>query len=116
MNGIFWIEGEPSFPLATVLCPLGGDGLEKELLEIKSNGIETVVSLLEHREAEMLGLGGEGRLAAEIGWISSLIRFPMGTFRRTLRTLRSSLQASLIACAPGRKLVFTAGEALAARR
>ena len=67
MNGIFWIEGEPSFPLATVLCPLGGDGLEEDLLKIKSSGIETLVSLLENHEAEMLGLGDEGRLSAEIG-------------------------------------------------
>ena len=66
MNGIFWIEGEPSFPLATVLCPRGGDGLEEDLLKIKSSGIETLVSLLENHEAEMLGLGDEGRLSAEI--------------------------------------------------
>ena len=67
MNDIFWIEGNPPTSLAIVLCPLEGDGLEDELFEMKCDGIETLVSLLEQDEADMLGLGEEGHLAEKIG-------------------------------------------------
>ncbi|MGA2672496.1 MAG: hypothetical protein ABSE99_04640 [Terracidiphilus sp.] len=67
VDDIFWIKGEPAAPLAIVLCPLGGDGLEGELIEMKRNGIETLVSLLREDEASMLGLAEECRLAGQIG-------------------------------------------------
>lgn len=67
MKGIFWIRGNPSVPLAVVLCPPGGRGLQDELLNMKRSGIETLVSLLEQDEAQMLGLGQEGRIAQQIG-------------------------------------------------
>lgn len=67
VNDIFWIKGIPAVPLAIVLCPLGGDGLEGELIEMKRSGIETLVSLLEKDEADMLALGEEGSIAEKIG-------------------------------------------------
>ena len=67
MNDIFWIKGDPPAPLAIVLCPLGGDGLQDELLEMKRGGIETLVSLLREDEADMLALAEEGSLAQKIG-------------------------------------------------
>jgi len=50
-----------------VLCPIGNDELQDELLRMKQDGIETLVSLLEKDEAEMLGLAEEGRLAQQVG-------------------------------------------------
>ncbi|MGA2167484.1 MAG: hypothetical protein ABSG62_04690 [Terracidiphilus sp.] len=67
MTDVFWIKGNPPAPLAIVLCPLGGDGLENELMEMKQGGIETLVSLLGEDEAVMLGVAEEGRLAEKIG-------------------------------------------------
>jgi protein-tyrosine phosphatase len=67
VNDIFWIKGNPPASLAVVLCPLGGDGLRDELLEMKRDGIETLVSLLEPDEADMLDLGDEGLIAEKIG-------------------------------------------------
>ena len=67
MNDIFWIKGNPPVPLAIVLCPLGGDGLRDELLELKRGGIETLVSLLRHDEAIMLRVDREGPIAEKIG-------------------------------------------------
>jgi protein-tyrosine phosphatase len=67
VNGIFWIQGNPPVPLAIVLCPLGGDGLQDELLAMKRGGIETLVSLLEKDEADLLALGEEGPIAEKIG-------------------------------------------------
>jgi protein-tyrosine phosphatase len=67
MKGIFWIRGNPPAPLAIVLCPSGGRGLLEELLILKRSGIETLVSLLEQEEAQMLGLAQEGRLAQQAG-------------------------------------------------
>lgn len=67
MTDVFWIKGNPPAPLAIVLCPLGGDGLEEELMAMKRGGIETLVSLLKEDEAVMLGVEEEGRLAEKIG-------------------------------------------------
>jgi protein-tyrosine phosphatase len=67
MDDIFWIKGNPPAPLAIVLCPLGGNGLQAELLEMKRGGIQTLVSLLRKEEAVMLGLAEEARLAQQIG-------------------------------------------------
>ena len=67
MSEIFWIEGNPSAHLVVVLCPRGDDGLKTELIHLRQNGIETLVSLLEGREAEWLGLAREGGLALEAG-------------------------------------------------
>jgi protein-tyrosine phosphatase len=67
MTKIFWIKGNPTAPLATVRCPRGGKELADELLGIKREGIETLVSHLEKDEAVMLGLGEEGALAEKAG-------------------------------------------------
>lgn len=67
MKNIFWIRGNPPVSLAIVLCPLGGRRLRDELLAIKRNGIETLVSLLDHEEAHLIGLSEEGRRAEEAG-------------------------------------------------
>jgi protein-tyrosine phosphatase len=47
--------------------PRGGDWLEDDLLRMKRDGIETIVSLLEEDEAYLLGLGEESHLAKKIG-------------------------------------------------
>jgi protein-tyrosine phosphatase len=67
VNDIFWIKGNPPVPMAIVLCPLGGDGLQGELLQMKRGGIQTLVSLLGKDEAIMLGVAQEGSLAEKIG-------------------------------------------------
>jgi len=67
VNDIFWIKGNPPVPLAIVLCPLGGSGLQNELIAMKRGGIETLVSLLRKEEAMMLGVAQEGPLAEKIG-------------------------------------------------
>lgn len=67
MSEVFWIEGTPAAPLAVVLRPHGDKWLEGELLQMKREGIQTLVSLLEEDEAEMLGLSKEGPLAEKIG-------------------------------------------------
>ncbi|HUN85523.1 MAG TPA: hypothetical protein VMU48_14175 [Terracidiphilus sp.] len=70
MNDIFWIgasDSEPAARLAIVLRPRGHDWLEDELRQIKNAGIDTLVSLLEHHEADWLGLIDEARLAQKTG-------------------------------------------------
>jgi protein-tyrosine phosphatase len=67
MKNIFWIRGNPPASLAIVLCPPGGRGLREELLAIKRDGIQTLVSLLDSEEAHLLGLSEEGHLAAQAG-------------------------------------------------
>jgi protein-tyrosine phosphatase len=64
---IFWIHGQPAPELAVVLCPRGGWGLREALRNFKRGGIETLVSLLEEKEAARLGLGDEGRVARKVG-------------------------------------------------
>jgi len=67
MNEIFWIEGNPSPPLAIVLRPRGGDWLESELVRMMKGGIQTIVSLLEPEEAASLGLKDEEVVAEHLG-------------------------------------------------
>ena len=67
MTYVFWIKGTPTVPLAIVLCPYGGDGLENELRDMKRDGIETLVSLLRKNEATMLDLAEEAPLAEKVG-------------------------------------------------
>jgi protein-tyrosine phosphatase len=67
MARIFWIPGNPPPPLAVLLCPRGGRELYDELREFKRDGIQTVVSLLDEEQVEMLDLADEGRLASSIG-------------------------------------------------
>jgi protein-tyrosine phosphatase len=64
---VFWIQGHPPPQLAVVLCPRGGWGLRSALRTYQRGGIETLVSLLEEKEAERLGLAEEGRIAGKIG-------------------------------------------------
>jgi protein-tyrosine phosphatase len=67
VNDIFWIKGDPPAPLAIVLRPRGGDWLEEELLRMKRDGIQTLVSLLEKHEAAFLDLSEEARVAKQAG-------------------------------------------------
>jgi protein-tyrosine phosphatase len=67
LNDIFWIKGNPPAPLAIVLRPRGDDWLEDELLRMKGGGIQTLVSLLERREAFLLGLDEERPIADHLG-------------------------------------------------
>lgn len=100
MKEIFWIRGNPPAPLAIVLCPPGGKGLHDELLVMKSAGIQTLVSLLELEEAQMLGLAQEGRIAEQLGmhFLSHPIpdaRVPQSTtfFRGFVAALANRLSA-----------------------
>lgn len=67
MARIFWILGNPRPPLAILLCPRGGRQLYDEIRELKKGGVDTIVSLLEEEQVEMLGLADEGRLASAMG-------------------------------------------------
>ena len=100
MREVYWIEGNPSAPLAIVQCPRGDVGLKTELIHLRQNGIETLVSLLERREAELLGLAKEGPLAKESGLF--FLNYPIpdthvpeniATFRRLVRGLADRLRA-----------------------
>ena len=67
MNAILWIKSNPPVRLAIVLRPEGGEKLRDEMMRIKNAGVQTLVSLLEPHEAEMLGLAEESSIAEEIG-------------------------------------------------
>ena len=67
VSEVFWIEGNPPAPLAIVTCPHGDGWLKDGLLHIQRSGVETLVSLLETKEAALLGLAKEGALAREAG-------------------------------------------------
>jgi len=67
MKDIYWIgHNEPS-RLAIVARPRGDDWLEEDLVNLKHNGIEILVSLLMPYEAADLGLAGERGLAERMG-------------------------------------------------
>jgi protein-tyrosine phosphatase len=67
MDEILWIKSNPPVEVAIVLRPRGDNLLRDEVQRIKRAGVQTLVSLLEPREAEFLGLAEEGPLAEEQG-------------------------------------------------
>jgi protein-tyrosine phosphatase len=67
VSEIFWIEGDPRPGLAIVARPQGDERLEGELRSINQEGIDTVVSLLEPYEADVLGLAEEQATAQRVG-------------------------------------------------
>ena len=73
MMDIFWIGGDPQPGLAIVTRPM--NGLPDEMRHLKLGGIDTLVSLLEPREAEWLGLKDEGRAAENAG--IEFLNFPI---------------------------------------
>ena len=94
MNGVYWIYTDAStslappapqpasgerrltpIPLAVVLCPRGGYGLERELMHLKRGGVTTLVSLLSLAQVNMLELANEGMLAQRLGM--SFIHHPL---------------------------------------
>jgi protein-tyrosine phosphatase len=76
VNDVFWIAEKAGTPrLAIVMRPRGGEWLHDELLRLKNAGIRTVVSMLEHWEADYLGLAEDQKLAEQIGLI--FISFPI---------------------------------------
>jgi protein-tyrosine phosphatase len=73
---IFWIEGDVGQGrMAIVTRPRGTEWLEDEMRMLKREGIDTLVSLLERREAEWLGLEDEGAEAAGAG--IAFLNFPI---------------------------------------
>jgi protein-tyrosine phosphatase len=67
MDDVLWIKSNPPVRLAIVLRPQGGKSLPDEMARIQRAGVQTLVSLLEPDEAEMLGLTEEGTLAEQAG-------------------------------------------------
>jgi protein-tyrosine phosphatase len=82
VNGVYWIYADASLPLAPapeppatrapiplaiVLCPRGGRYLARELVHLRSSGIQTLVSLLDEEQIAMLDLADEGPLAKRFG-------------------------------------------------
>jgi protein-tyrosine phosphatase len=75
VNDVFWINGDQAPHLAIMLRPRGEDWLEDEMLRLRANGVETVISMMEPAEAEWLGLAAE-RSAAE-GAGMQFLSFPI---------------------------------------
>jgi protein-tyrosine phosphatase len=75
MSDVFWIKGNPPASLAILLCPLGPSELTGELLRVQEERVETLVSLLEPKEAARLGLAEEGPQAIRLGM--KFLSFPI---------------------------------------
>lgn len=67
MTQIYWIKDRNPPQLAIVARPRGDDRLPEDLAALKAGGIDVLVSLLEPKEAEELGLAAEGPLAESLG-------------------------------------------------
>jgi protein-tyrosine phosphatase len=72
-KSVLGVPGVGTPGLAIVMRPM--DWLEIEMRALKAGGIDTLVSLLERREAEWLGLEDEGRAAERAG--IEFLNFPI---------------------------------------
>lgn len=61
------MQGNPPVGLAIVPCPHADSQLADQLRRIRQSGVDTLVSLLEPREAAWLGLADEVSLAEQAG-------------------------------------------------
>lgn len=68
MNDVLWIDAPArQTGLAIIMRPRGDDWLEDELRRLQHQGIQTIVSTLEHWEADGLGLGKEDVTSRQLG-------------------------------------------------
>jgi len=63
----YWIHDRQRPQLAIVPRPRGGDWLRDDLLGLRNDGIDVLVSLLSDFEAKALGLSEEGAVAEQLG-------------------------------------------------
>ena len=61
---IFWVETRLNGRLAIMPRPLGGERLVDDILALRAQGVETVLSLLEDQEASDLELTDEAAICA----------------------------------------------------
>ncbi len=71
----FWIKTASPLKLAIVPRPDGGEWLKEDIRQLKSEGIDVLVSLLTPEEVRELGLEREGALCAGAG--ISFVNFPL---------------------------------------
>jgi protein-tyrosine phosphatase len=97
---IYWVQDGHPPRFAIVPRPRGDDRLLDDLADLKSGGIDILVSFLPAFEAEELGLRDEGPLAAEVGlefiWYPILDRtVPPDTagFRQLVSRLAAEIRA-----------------------
>jgi len=75
VQDIYWIAGSGNPSLAIVPRPRGDEWLEDEMMRMRRNGVDAVVSLLEPFEAEWLGLSEEKQAAEDAGL--QFLNFPI---------------------------------------
>jgi hypothetical protein len=64
---IYWIETVGPGRLAVMPRPRGGENLEDEIIALKKDGVDILVSMLTPEEEAYLGLGREGETARRHG-------------------------------------------------
>lgn len=89
VSNIYRLGTRPAVSMAVVSCPRGEDKLKGDLFELKSDGIDTIVSLLEPDEAAWMGLADEGPLAEDAGM--NFISFPIPDANVPLDSLKFQL-------------------------
>lgn len=72
---MYWIEGISPGRLGILPCPAGNDDLEAELWELKSQGVNTVASLLTGAEQAKYGMSAEHKWCARHGML--FLSFPI---------------------------------------
>lgn len=93
MKNIYWIQHAATPKLAIVARPRGGDWLNDDLLALKREGVNVLVSLLTTPEEEELGLSNERGTAESMGL--QFISYPIQD-RETPSNLQSFRDLALL--------------------
>ncbi|MHC4605864.1 MAG: protein-tyrosine phosphatase family protein [Planctomycetota bacterium] len=64
---VFWVENETQGRLGVMPCPNGGAFLEQEILAMREDGLDVLVSLLTESETNDFGLAEEAGICARFG-------------------------------------------------
>ncbi len=86
MQDLFWILGPGPGRIGVMPRPSGGRGLEDDLLDLRRQEVDTLVSLLEPSEIERYELEREGELCAAMGIDFLLFPIPDHTAPKDLRS------------------------------
>jgi len=115
MKDIFWIRGNPSVPLAVVLCPPGGGDCTTSCSASRAKVLTLWFRFLSRRKPQFLASLRKPGLPSRWVCSSSLIRFPTLVFRRAPLSFAASLLEWRIVSATGNLSASIAGEASAER-
>jgi protein-tyrosine phosphatase len=102
MKDVYWIRYVDSSKLAIVARPRGGDWLEHDVVSLRREGIDVLVSLLTAPEVEELGLDDEQKISSSLNIEFISYPIPDRTTPTNLKSFRQMVSRLVNAICAGK--------------